>query len=111
MRCPDELVAAVDAARGDVPREVWLRRAVEEGLRRSAQQHRSDEIKAQLEREHEAEQHRHGWVRASEIPAPLGASMPDDPRPVRPSPMVWPMALVRPRSPRVGVRPIPKGKP
>ena len=29
MRCSDEMVAAVDAARGDVPREVWLRRAIE----------------------------------------------------------------------------------
>ena len=32
MRCSDELVASVDRARGDVPRERWLRRAVERAL-------------------------------------------------------------------------------
>lgn len=32
MRCTDELVERVDQDRQDVPREVWLRRAVEERL-------------------------------------------------------------------------------
>jgi hypothetical protein len=32
MRCPDELLERVDEARGDVPREKWLRRAVERAL-------------------------------------------------------------------------------
>lgn len=32
MRCTDELVERVDDSRGDIPREVWLRRAVEERL-------------------------------------------------------------------------------
>ena len=32
FRCPDELVSAVDHARGGVPRERWLRWAVEQAL-------------------------------------------------------------------------------
>jgi hypothetical protein len=32
MRCSDGLVERVDLARGDVPRERWLRRAVEQAL-------------------------------------------------------------------------------
>jgi len=32
MRCSDGLLEAVDEARGDVPRERWLRRAVEQAL-------------------------------------------------------------------------------
>lgn len=37
MRCTDEMVAAVDAARGLIPREAWLRRAVERALSDHAQ--------------------------------------------------------------------------
>jgi metal-responsive CopG/Arc/MetJ family transcriptional regulator len=29
---PEELLAAVDQARGDVPRTVWIRRAIEQRL-------------------------------------------------------------------------------
>ena len=36
MRCSDELVERVDLARGDVARERWLRKAVEQALRVSA---------------------------------------------------------------------------
>ena len=34
LRCDENLKRAVDAARVDVPREVWLRRAIEEKLAR-----------------------------------------------------------------------------
>lgn len=34
FRCDRMLVEAVDAVRGDVPRERWLRRAIEEKLER-----------------------------------------------------------------------------
>ena len=30
----DELMAAIDAARGDVPRTAWIRRAIEERLKK-----------------------------------------------------------------------------
>ena len=36
MRCSDELVERVDLARGDVARERWLRKAVEQALGSSA---------------------------------------------------------------------------
>ena len=36
LRLPDELLAQVDEARGDVPRERWIRRAVEAALRQEA---------------------------------------------------------------------------
>lgn len=36
FRCSDDLVAAVDAERGLIPREAWLRRAVERALDESA---------------------------------------------------------------------------
>jgi len=36
LRLPAELLAQVDEARGDVPRERWIRRAVEAALRQEA---------------------------------------------------------------------------
>ena len=40
LRLPAELLAQVDEARGDVPRERWIRRAVEAALRHEAEQDR-----------------------------------------------------------------------
>ena len=39
---PAELLAAIDAERGDVPRTVWIRRAIEERLRETEEASKGD---------------------------------------------------------------------
>lgn len=42
LRLAEEVVARIDAARGDVPRERWIRRAIDAGLE-AASDHKGEE--------------------------------------------------------------------
>lgn len=114
FRWPKEFIAQIDAARGDVSRSLWVRRAVERALDDAGLAVRGASSDAPgVQSPAPAEQPKSQYVGRLYVSKPLDDDSPDEDEPEPPIPKrAQPLRQTIHRSSlqaRGGVKPIPKG--